>query len=541
MLNGLGWEGTANNLQYAKILGANAVRTNLAWKYVEPDLIPDGEAYSVDWAKADAQIIPYYNSGMDVMCRIGVGFGDCMPLVNGKVLTPETLEPDGYIKAICRHISNVVHKYDGKVHTWIIEGELNEAPLAKLFGWRAGYRWSDAKFLTTLISSMYTTVKSNCTANAMICFHTDIHPNIHHDILGGALAGRFSWTEWLARWIDYTDSVGIDTYPNYYAADPTYGRDVSDKIVAAKAITDKPIYIMETSYPIPKPGDVLPDPVDFTEEKQLEYVTDAYEASGECDGFFYFAVKCAGVKNDYTAKDLNAISILGEAFRAGGVEDLTAFINDNLSYCQSRLPKVLQNVESGLGIIRSDGSQTPAFDYLRSKYIGSNSITYEYNLDAGWNLISFPIHPIHTNPNVLFAPIQDKLDGVWSKDPMDNNWKIYSPDAPINNLSYIDSGIGYWISLYEPATLSTIGVPDNNAIHLIKGWNLVGFNSLEDKPISECVAQVSSDIISIWRYSPTGGWTWYISKSPRSSNITHMSPGIGYWVEASAECDWAIE
>ncbi len=386
-MKGFGWDGVALNIQYTQDLGAEYVRLDIAWNRIEqnlqapyptvaevdgdPTIISDYTS-SVDWTVTDNRVSSLVGAGFTLMPRVVFGVTGKLPLISGQPATPDQLGTEYYLGCAYRHVRAVVRRYKTDIHYWAIEGELNEAPLSALFGWRDGLSWSNTAFLTDLIATLHDAVMAeDATAQVVIAFHTDIHENIHHDPMAAIFVGPYHWTEWLEIWEPYLDIIGLDCYPNYYGADPNYGAEVGERVdIAREMAPDKPVVVFETAYPVPAPGVTLPEPMEFTEEKQNEYVSDAISSAIEygASGFFYFAAKCTGVYDNYTAQDLAALRIIGPAFHDGDADAIGIFLLANPIYVQNTLPGVVQNVESGLGIVRSDDTYRPAFYTLQSVY-----------------------------------------------------------------------------------------------------------------------------------------------------------------------------
>ena len=388
-MRGIGSDGSNFDIAQLTDLGADSVRPHIAWRSIEPDLLdasltvaavnadPDLVSnYAGDWDATDDLINPLADNGFSIIARIGYGATMYLPSIGESAATPDQLGTEYYLGCVYRHVRAVVRTYKDRIHHWIIEGEQNEAQLAVLFGWRHGAAWSDPTFLTDLTATLHDAVRiEDPSAKIAIAFHTDIHENIHHNLILSLTAGPYSWTEWLEEWEQYLDIVGLDCYPNYYTADPIYGTDVGARVAAAKAIAPgKSVIVLETAYPVPAPGITLPDPVDYTEEKQAQYVGDAVNSAidNNVDGFFYFSLKSNGMQDVYTQQDLDALATLGPAFHDGDTAALIAFllVPGNLQYCTEGLVVALQNVESGFGLIRSDNSKRPGFDVLQAVFSG---------------------------------------------------------------------------------------------------------------------------------------------------------------------------
>jgi len=159
-------------------------------------------------------------------------------------------------------------------------------------------------------------------------------------------------------------------------------------------------------------------------------------------------------------------------------------------------------------------------------------------LEPDWNLISIPVDPTNPDPGVVLSSIEGMYDSVLAFHP-DTGWSAYSPGAS-STLDRIESGRGYWIKMYRSGVLMVQGTePDPIAIPLYEGkWNLVGYNSREQKSAEEAMQSVESFINSVWEYSPITGWSVYVPGGP--GNLGIMYPGCGHWIKADEDCSWNI-
>ncbi len=556
--------GNGPDIGQMKDLGANSVHLNMAWKKVEPRILdasltveavngnPDLISnYQVDWTAADNLINPMVDNGLVVVPWIGYGVTDNLPLIGDERATPDTLGREQYLGCIYRYARATVRRYRDRVHHWMIEGELNEAQLTSLFGWRNGGAWASEAFLTELIATLHDAVRAeDPDAKIVIVFHTDIHEGIHHDVRpgfinGSMLAGAYHWTEWLEKWERYLDIVGINCYSNYYTADPIYGADIGDRVATAKSmVPDKPVIVFETAYPTAAPGTILPDPVSFTEEKQAQYVGDAINSAIDsgAGGFFYFTLQSRGMVGGYTDADLNALRVLGAAFRDGDAEKLIDFLMNNLTYIQEGLPGALKKVEQGWGLIRDDGSKRPGFYVLQEIFSTISDTlpteeTFTVELEAGWNLISLPLQPTDASIDSTLASIQGEYSSIWAYDSATEQWLSHIIDKPsfLSNLDEMKPGMGYWVMMDAPSSLSIQGERPAKAIPLNKGWNLVGYDSLVTKTLAEALSSIAGNYEAVWTYDAVyGEWQKYIVDAQDSpDDLKSMEPGRGYWINMS--------
>ena len=164
----------------------------------------------------------------------------------------------------------------------------------------------------------------------------------------------------------------------------------------------------------------------------------------------------------------------------------------------------------------------------------------QIELDAGWNLISFPLHPLDTDIDSVLSSIQGGYDSAWEyrKNP---EWLWYLPGNPsASNLRKVESGIGYWISINQPGMLTVHGMQPATAIPMNTGWNLAGYSSQTSESIENCMASIEGKYNSVWGYDPVQGWSWYFPGVPEISNLWRMDPWKGYWIEVKEDCIWDI-
>jgi parallel beta-helix repeat protein len=168
-------------------------------------------------------------------------------------------------------------------------------------------------------------------------------------------------------------------------------------------------------------------------------------------------------------------------------------------------------------------------------------IEFDMPLQQGWNLISLPLE--QTNPYDIFQVLQS-IDGKWdliqTYDPTDDDhWIHYNVNWPseLNELDGLDHKIGFWINITEPGgtTLTVFGnYPTSTSITLYTGWNLVGYPSFVEKPISNSLTGTGYDAVEGFNASTP----YHIS--PLSDSYM-MKPGEGYWVHVPADTVWVVD
>jgi len=161
------------------------------------------------------------------------------------------------------------------------------------------------------------------------------------------------------------------------------------------------------------------------------------------------------------------------------------------------------------------------------------------SLIQGWNLISLCKEPPDNVIPIPVDPIIGKYSSVWAF--QNKSWKVYDPDHPgFSDLTTMDAGWGYWINMTEAAELTVTGTePSSKSINLIRGWNLVGYNSCTPQPIADALKSIEGKYISVWLYI-NGQWKVYDPANPGFSDLDTMEPGYGYWIKAKQNCTWTL-
>ena len=157
-------------------------------------------------------------------------------------------------------------------------------------------------------------------------------------------------------------------------------------------------------------------------------------------------------------------------------------------------------------------------------------------LGPGWNLISLPVQPSNTAIGNVLSGIAGKYVSVWGF--QNGAWQVYDPANPdFSDLSIMEAGWGYWLNMTESATLSVTGSTPSPTMNLITGWNLVGYNSSTAIAIADALSSIAGNVVSVWAFIDDA-WLVYDPVNPDFSDLTTMTPGYGYWINANGACTW---
>lgn len=180
--------------------------------------------------------------------------------------------------------------------------------------------------------------------------------------------------------------------------------------------------------------------------------------------------------------------------------------------------------------------------WLDLSYTGLDWVAYgqppSHDLEEDWNLISIPLE-VSTAPAQVLLPVEENYVRVYAFDGCDpeDNWKLYDPDVPdfVNDLDTVDQTMGLWVLMDMADTLTVEGdVPARTDITLCAGWNLVGYPSMDNRPVEEVLDQIDGEYERVYAYdaSQEDPWMLYDPAVPDFVNdLDEFRPWLGYWIK----------
>jgi photosystem II stability/assembly factor-like uncharacterized protein len=189
-------------------------------------------------------------------------------------------------------------------------------------------------------------------------------------------------------------------------------------------------------------------------------------------------------------------------------------------------------------------SATPTPSYTPTA-TATSMPTQSISLVAGWNLVSFNVHPSNTAITEALASIAGNYSLVFAWNASGSNWMKYDPAVGYGQtLTSLDETMGFWIQMKNADTLTVSGSVPTGTIALASGWNLTGYPSRVSQEIPEALsAHGVTDILLIQAYhAPDTIDTWkkYDPGVQYGNDLTEMAPGWGYWIKLSAPHTWDV-
>ncbi len=163
--------------------------------------------------------------------------------------------------------------------------------------------------------------------------------------------------------------------------------------------------------------------------------------------------------------------------------------------------------------------------------------TATVSLKEGWNLISLPLIPTNTDIRNILSTSIGSVNYVWQYNG-GTSWYSFAPNlpTPINSLTTMVDGKGYWINMSADSSFTFQGRKGNPAPSIppvyttTTGWNLVGYKST----VNHTVGQYLGTNVANYNVPVTGFSN--IGTAPGEQVFTvkyasdNMTPGNGYWV-----------
>jgi hypothetical protein len=157
-----------------------------------------------------------------------------------------------------------------------------------------------------------------------------------------------------------------------------------------------------------------------------------------------------------------------------------------------------------------------------------NSITFDFNLYSGWNLITIPVENVFTASTLVAS-----IDGInivsrWNSELQRLESYIENISNPMNDFDIIN-GKGYYVNVESNTQFSVTGLELSGVIvDLVEGFNLLGWYESSSTTASSIFNSITG-CINVTVFDPIT----QLYKNYRSSSDQDfvISQGMGYWVE----------
>ena len=169
--------------------------------------------------------------------------------------------------------------------------------------------------------------------------------------------------------------------------------------------------------------------------------------------------------------------------------------------------------------------------------------TQTFDLDPGWNLITFQLSPSNPDPAVVFGALGNDFRATWSFDNETRQWTRYArpgtPESTNNSIvamGPVQIGRAYWVYMDAARDWVVTGAQPTTVPPLVftNGWNLVGIPvgaASVDEPISmlSVLAVSGMDYDTILRWE-AGVYDKFTPDDQDVDDFTTFDATRGYWV-----------
>ncbi len=115
-----------------------------------------------------------------------------------------------------------------------------------------------------------------------------------------------------------------------------------------------------------------------------------------------------------------------------------------------------------------------------------------------------------------------------------HNWKTFDTRKPYSDVFDVDHTMAVWVEVISDGYLTVGGlVPQQTTIHLVVGWNFVGYPSFVERAVSDTITVYYQTMETFDPLDPP----WYLQ---RLGDTDLMTAGEGYWIHVSEEFDWIL-
>ncbi len=175
-------------------------------------------------------------------------------------------------------------------------------------------------------------------------------------------------------------------------------------------------------------------------------------------------------------------------------------------------------------------------DVGQSECSPQSASKFTKNLSTGMQLVSIPVVLSDTStPNVFQTVSYVKITHYDAMAGKRHNWKTYDTRKPYSDLKNVNHTMALWIEVTSDSWFTVAGlVPWQTTIHLVTGWNFVGYPSFISEDVNTNLAGANWQ--NVETFDPTN-IPWHLK---RLSGTDPMSPGEGYWIHVSSDFVWVL-
>ncbi|MFQ5883642.1 MAG: PKD domain-containing protein [Thermoplasmata archaeon] len=156
-------------------------------------------------------------------------------------------------------------------------------------------------------------------------------------------------------------------------------------------------------------------------------------------------------------------------------------------------------------------------------------------MSSGMVLMSMPLQVSDSSVTTVFQTVSFQrviyYDAMAGKR---HNWRTFDTRKPYSDLQNVDHTMALWVEVLSESHFTVAGlIPQETTIHLVTGWNFVGYPSFIDRTVSGTLAVHYQTVEGFDPMDPP----WYLT---RLGEGDLMTAGEGYWIHVSEDYDWVL-
>ena len=251
-----------------------------------------------------------------------------------------------------------------------------------------------------------------------------------------------------------------------------------------------------------------------------------------------------------------ALGQTGELTISGGSRDYSYTVTDgkffSVNWKVSSDPMSLSPKAIGMATITLTDKGTGAVVKIPVTIVASQAqapLSGSRALAAGWNLLSLPLSPAASAASAVIAPVAGQVISLWKW--QNNAWAValppksaeeeaqYAGEKGFAVLDTLAAGEGFWLNAASLVSFTYQGLPpDNQALSLSSGWNLLGLKSMQPVAVGDIAYPEGTTIISLWAWVDNA---WAVTLPPKLDGgadyaaakgfflLQTIAPGQGFW------------
>lgn len=176
-------------------------------------------------------------------------------------------------------------------------------------------------------------------------------------------------------------------------------------------------------------------------------------------------------------------------------------------------------------------------DRLQKTCASQQASKFTRLLSQGMESLSIPLILSNTNTDVVFQTVSyTRLIHYDATAIPGENWVYLDTRKPYGGIDKINRTMALWVEMPSDSWFAIAGlIPSQTTIHLVKGWNFVGFPSFSSTySVADLKLSIGAQRVEGFEYGPNPYNLKFLG------DFDTLVPGYGYWILMDAEATWIV-